>query len=291
MDNLQKELLKVYSILSLIPVYCTIAPLMWTYSYIYGLVFLIFPGLYFYTYMAFVIHESHHRYFKGHPNNLIFRIALMYAYGDPQVYSIVHPLHHKYVHTDKDLEINPLGKIKSKKLRIISRLLELTFGLIYVQIIIIYKIITNPELNKRFSLFNMFFNFSLSTLFYFLVGYISFSLGADIQSILLCYISTIWSALILIRIVQLVEHGDIFTEENDPYSRNLLTRNMSKDSFFERLFHFYTHNDSYNHTMHHLNASKFNRILPNNNTDSYNYIRLGNFQNILSLLKRGKNNE
>lgn len=284
MNRLHSELIKVYFSFLALPAYCVFAPIIWSQNLLLGTLFLLFPGLYLYIYMVFIIHEAYHKYFKGYHDFFIFRIASIYVFGDIQVYKIVHPLHHVYVHTEKDLEINPFGKILSKKLKFLDRILELTLGLIYTQFSIIFKIITDSKLRKKLSFFKMFLNFSMSFLFYFFTGYLSFSLGANINSILLCYIFTILVFSVLARIIQLIEHGDIFSDSANYKERNMLTRNLSKNTLLEKIYHFYTRNDSYNHTMHHLKASEFHRLTEENSNkahDSHNYISLKDFFNVI----------
>jgi hypothetical protein len=140
----------------------------------------------------------------------------------------------------------------------------------------------------------MFLSLLTSLLFYFATGYLAFFLGASVNSIFLCYVSTILIFSTLARFVQLIEHGDVFAEEATYKERNMLTRNLHKRGFLERVCHFYTHNDSYAHTIHHLNASKFNRILDKDNEkihDSYVYISLKDFINVIFFSLFGKNNE
>ncbi|MBC2579208.1 hypothetical protein HGI79_02595 [Clostridium sp. DJ247] len=75
------------------------------------------------TWLGFLMHECWHKYVPEINNKVFYRIFSWCLLNDPQVYNLVHGIHHSKVNSWEDIEFHPLGKIKNSLLRRIYNLM------------------------------------------------------------------------------------------------------------------------------------------------------------------------
>jgi hypothetical protein len=78
---------------------------------------------------------------------------------------------------------------------------------------------------------------------------------------LLAFALTYWLGSFFLHQSQLVEHGNLIINGTF-YQRNIRTRNLLPGGIFEKIFLFFTHNDSREHVLHHTMPDTHSRPFP-----------------------------
>ena len=99
------------------PLYLLIIPVVWQWQPLLAIIFIIFPGAYLYTWLAFLVHESWHHYVPGISHKLFYTVFSYFLLTDPQFYHLVHGSHHSKVNSWDDIELHPFGYIHNSKRR------------------------------------------------------------------------------------------------------------------------------------------------------------------------------
>lgn len=285
-----KESLIVYLLLILWPLYLLFLPYVYSWNNYFGLLFIIFPGLYMFPFLGLLIHETWHRYFDNVPNRLFYVIFCLMLISDPQVYDLVHTSHHADVNTFQDMQFHPLGNIKKRFWRIVYNFVEIFLGVVFVMTIAGIRLPRNPKYKTKYS-FGKFIAY--------LFGRITFIVGMGIlchlvwgvstYEILIPYLICYWMGSVLIHHGMLIEHGNLIVE-GTLKQRNIKTRNMIPNGIIERIILFFTHNDPLEHLLHHsmpqINTRPLPRTVPM--PDNSVYITFKQYLMILRDMLMGK---
>ena len=245
-----------------IAVYLVFLPALFANHPVLALVIIFYPGLRLYTYLGYLVHENWHGYFgTKHRDTLAFIYGII-AGIDTQIYENVHAYHHKYVHTYQDIEFYPLGNISHLGFKRLSNFLELIFGLFYVSLLQLRAIKDSPTLTANFSQKKHYFSLFFTLTFYTFCGYGAFILGATPKETIFCYLILLWLTSFTLHIGQLLQHGNIIIDDDNIKECEIYTRNLRYETLLEKLFHFFTHNDCLEHTIHHTHPHFHNRPFP-----------------------------
>lgn len=221
-------------------------------------IYMIFPGVYLFSWLAFLMHECWHEYFPKPFNQYFYIIYSWMLFTDPQIFDIIHPTHHHNVNTYDDIEFHPLGKIENRLLRIFYNFLEILLGTAFTITIAGLRISRNP----KFKLWKLIISIIISFVIWVSIGSLSnLLLASSISNIILSYLLSYWIASFFVHHNELVEHGNLIVTGNLE-KRILTTRNLNPKGILEKIFLFLTHNDSLEHTIHHSNPHIYNRPVP-----------------------------
>lgn len=79
-----------YLVLILWPVYLFLLPAVFVYGRWWVLLFMIFPGLYLFTWLRYLMQQSWHRYVPTVNNRFFYKVFALMILTDPQLYSMIH---------------------------------------------------------------------------------------------------------------------------------------------------------------------------------------------------------
>ncbi len=228
----------------------------------WSMVFMIFPGAWLFAWVAYLMHESWHRYVPNVPADLFFYIFGFMLIIDPQIYRLAHGTHHAEVHTWNDVEFHPWGRIAPGTRRRLYNLLEIVFGSIFMQFITTVRVPFLPQFEKRYRLWLTLVSPLVWLIFLGGLGWASWRVFGLVHtdvgiSYMLAYF---WGSFIQHN-SQLVEHGNIIAA-GDWRERNLKARNLRPEGILEKVFLFLTHNDSREHVLHHTLVQVYSRPFP-----------------------------
>jgi fatty acid desaturase len=244
------------------PLYLLVIPWLFHLWGWWSLLFMIFPGVWLFTWVGLLMHEAWHRYVPGLPHHFFY-----YAFGfmlltDPQIYRLVHGSHHADVNSWDDAEFHPLGRISRDGLRRVYNLLEILLGNIFWNLVATLTVPTLPRYRSRYRRWLTLTSFVVWIMF--LGGLASASLTifpVTLAELAVSFFISYYLGAVILHHSQLIQHGNLIGA-GDWRSRAMLTRNLKNDGFCERFFNFLTHNDSREHILHHTKVAVYTRPFP-----------------------------
>ncbi len=259
---IRRQAWKFYVCLLAWPLYLFLIPYVYHLLGWWSLLFMIFPGAWLFAWVAYLMHESWHKYVPTVPSDLFYYLFAFMLITDPQIYRLAHGSHHADVHTWKDVEFHPWGKIEPVAWRRLYNLMEIIFGSIFLQTLTTCILPFRRRFVTRYRLWLALVSPLVWLLFLGGIGWGAwrvFGLApaeVGIPFILVYY----WGALIQHH-SQLVEHGDIIVE-GEWEERTIKTRNLRRAGVPEKIFLFLTHGDSQEHVLHHTLVGVYSRPFP-----------------------------
>jgi hypothetical protein len=225
-------------------------------------VYLIFPGIFLFTRLGFLLHECWHKYIPKVNSKFFFNVFSVMILADPQLFYLVHGYHHRFVHTWEDAEFHPLGEIKSRGVRIIYNWCELLFGVAFVAIVGTAAISHDERFTKRYRFWKTLVAVLASVVFLCVIGFASHAVfKVPVSQIIITYVATYWLGSFILHHSQLIEHGNLIVEGSFA-ERNIRTRNLNPSGLLERIFLFLTHSDAREHVLHHTVPQVHSRPFP-----------------------------
>ena len=290
--RLRKLAVYNYLVLVLWPVYLFLLPPIFAYRIWLALLYMIFPGLYIFTWVGYLMHESWHKYLPNVSNRFFYNAFALMLLSDPQLYNIVHSTHHGQVNTYADAEFHPLGEIKSRPVRILTNWLEVVFGTAFLVVAANVTVPRNPLFTKKYRLWKLPVSTLAWAVFFGGAGWLShlvFRVG--LGQVFLSFGLSFWLGSFFLHQSQLVEHGNLFVEGTFK-ERNLYTRNLKPAGLAEKIFLFLTHNDSREHVLHHTHTRIHTRPFPGAipMPPEAVWITMGDYLRILGRMLVGKTN-
>ena len=261
-EQISKQSWKYYFVLFAWPVFLFTLPAVISKFGIFSLIYMIFPGIFLFTWTAYLMHESWHKYVKYVPNGFFYNIFALMLLMDPQIYSLLHGFHHSLVNTWDDTEFHPFGDIKNRKLKILYNILEIFFGMFFIFIISLFVVPNHKRYKTKYRYLEAIISFSVICAFLLSIGILSsLAFRVTITQIALSFLVMYFIGSLVIHHSQMVEHGNLIAE--GPWEeRNVFTRNLKHKVFLNRAFLFFTHNDSREHVLHHTLTTIYSRPFP-----------------------------
>lgn len=260
--QIQKQAWKFYFVAIAWPVYIFGLPWVYAKSGFAVFAFIIFPGIYLFTWMACLMHECWHKYVPNIPNNRFYNVFSYMLVTDPQIYRLLHGYHHSRVHTWDDTEFHPLGRIKNVYAARLYNLMEILLGVIFTFGFQMYIIPRHPRYKDRYKKGEHVVSNLMWILFYGGLGITSaFTFDLKASQVAIPVLVNFWLCSFFIHHAQLIEHGGLIVE-GDLKERNMQSRNLKDDSIIEKLFLFLTHGDAREHVLHHTHADIYSRPFP-----------------------------
>jgi hypothetical protein len=258
----KRQAWQFYFVLLAWPLYLFLLPLAFLKLGLWTIFAMVFPGLYLYTWLGFLMHESWHKYVPGLPHRFLYTIFAWMLITDPQVYHVLHWYHHSQVNTWNDSEFHPVGEIKNRFLRAVYNILEIVMGIVFLYIVAVARIPTNPQFKRKFKPLS-----TVTSLLAWVVVYGGIGFAASVVwGIEPAIVAVILAANLLLDSFflhqsQLVEHGNLIVE-GDYKTRNIRTRNLRRKGIAAKVFLFLTHGDSHEHVLHHTHVQVYARPFP-----------------------------
>jgi fatty acid desaturase len=260
--HLRKQAVYYYLVLIFWPVYLFLLPPVLVYGSWLVLLYLIFPGVYIFTWVAYLMHESWHKYVPTVNNQFFYNVFALMILSDPQLYLMTHSSHHGQVHTYRDAEFHPLGEINSRWVRVIYNWLEVIFGVAFLVGVASLTLPRDARYAQKYRVWKLLVAVGVWVVFLGGVGYLSHRVfGVVFSQVLLAYALCYWFGSFFLHQSQLIEHGNLIVE-GDFKQRNLYVRNLQPAGIIEKAFLFLTHNDAREHVLHHTLTSVHSRPFP-----------------------------
>jgi fatty acid desaturase len=261
-ERVRAQAWKYYFVLLAWPAYLFVLPAVYARAGWWSAAYMVFPGVYLFTWTGYLMHETWHKYVPNVPNGLFYNLYSWMLVTDPQVYRALHGYHHSAVHTWDDTEFHPLGEIKDGPLLAVYNFCEIFLGIIFISVLGQLVMPGHPVHGKNFSARRAALSGCAIALFLGGVLYLShLAFGVSASQALVPLAASLWLNSFVIHHSQLVEHGGLIVE-GDFGQRNLWARNLSPAGPAEKLFLFFTHGDSREHVLHHTLPRVYSRPFP-----------------------------
>jgi fatty acid desaturase len=261
-DMIKHQSWKYYFVIAAWPLYLLVLPLAFNKIGFISILFMIFPGVFLFTWVGFLMHESWHKYVPNIANNFFYVVFSWMLITDPQLYKMLHGGHHLNVNSWEDREFHPLGKIGNRALRKIYNCFEIILGIVFIVAVSSITIPFNSQYKAKYRFKSLAVSIFSWIIFLGGIGFLSHVIfGVSAWSIIIPYVITLWICSFVLHHSQLVEHGNLIAEGNWN-QRNLLTRNLKGDGVLEKIFLFLTHGDSREHVLHHTLVTVYSRPFP-----------------------------
>jgi fatty acid desaturase len=262
-ENLvRQQAVKYYLVLILWPAYLFFLPLVFARLGIFSLLYMIFPGIYLFTWVGFLMHESWHKYVPSIPNGFFYNAFALMLLSDPQLYQMTHGFHHSKVHTYEDAEFHPVGEVKNRALRIVYNWLEVMIGVAWLVLMASLAVPFDPRFSKKYRIWKL----PLSAVAWVVImgglGFLAHqAFGVSLLQIVIPFAASIWLNSFVLHQSQLMEHGNLYIDGSFD-ERSVWTRNLKKAGVIEAVILFFTHGDAEEHVLHHTLTKQYLRPFP-----------------------------
>jgi len=288
--RIRQQAIKYYLVLLMWPLYLFILPAVFARWGALTILFMIFPGVYLFTWVGYLMHESWHKYVPNIPNGFFYNSFALMLLSDPQLYQMTHGMHHSKVHTYEDAEFHPVGEIKNRTLRILYNWAEVFTGVAWLVIMATVAVPFDKRFSGRYRAWKPAASLAFWAVFMGGIGYLSHLVfGVTLLQIALSFAISIWLNSFILHHSQLIEHGNLYVEGTFE-QRNIWTRNLRPVGLAEKIFLFFTHGDSQEHVLHHTQTKYYLRPFTGTAPmpERSMYISLGDYLKILGRMLAGK---
>jgi fatty acid desaturase len=254
---------------------------------------MIFPGIWLYTWMAYLMHECWHKYVPNVPNDVFYNIFSCMMITDPQLYRIVHGWHHSQVNTYDDIEFHPLGEIKTRFLRAVYNFFEIMLGALWLLILGSIVLPRHPKFREKYRFWKLGLAVIVWVLHLGAIGFLSHLVfGVDGKMIAVLYVLTLYIGSAALHHAQMIEHGNLIVE-GDLHQRDVASRNLRPVGLMAKIWLFLTHNDSREHVLHHTLAKVHSRPFPGRIPlpEEAAFITLEDYRHIIGDMLRGRDSK
>ena len=282
-DMIKHQSWKYYFAAVAWPMYLLVLPFVFSKLGFFTIFLMIFPGVFIFTWVGYLMHESWHKYVPNIPNAFFFNILSFMLLTDPQIYKMLHGGHHMNVNSWEDRELHPVGKISNPIFRKIYNYVEVILGTVFLVAVSSVAIPFNPKYKDKYRFSSLIISIFVWGIFLGGIGFLShliFNLSDG--TIIIPYLISLWLCSFVLHQSQLVEHGNLIAE-GDWNVRNLLTRNLKADGILEKAFLFLMHGDSREHVLHHTIVKVYSRPFAGKVPMPEKAVYI-NFKNYLSIL-------
>jgi len=262
-ENLiRRQAVKYWLVLFLWPAYLFFLPPVFARLGIFSLVYMIFPGIYLFTWVGFLMHESWHKYVPNLPNGFFYNAFALMLLSDPQLYQMTHGFHHSKVHTYEDAEFHPVGEVRNRAIRIIYNWLEVIIGVAWLVLIASLAVPLDPRFSKRYRIWKLPISILAWVIIMGGIGFLAHTVfGVSLVQIVVPFVASIWLNSFALHQSQLIEHGNLYVDGTFD-ERNVWTRNLKKAGVIEAVILFFTHGDAEEHVLHHTLTKQYLRPFP-----------------------------
>ncbi len=289
-QEIKSQAWKFYFIMFAWPAYLFTLPYVFAAAGWWSVAYMIFPGLYLFTWLGYLMHETWHKYVTNIDNEKLYYVLSWMLLTDPQIYKILHGFHHSQVNTWDDTEFHPLGEIKSRAVKIIYNIAEIFLGIAFISLMGTAVLPAHPKYKAKYRRSSSLLTLLMIALFLGGLGTAAhFVFGVSAGAVAVSYLVSIWINSFFLHHSQMIEHGNLIVE-GDYNNRNIKTRNLSDKGFMEKIFLFFTHGDTREHVLHHTLVNVYSRPFPHKvpMPDNAVYITIKDYLRILGNMLIGK---
>ena len=209
-EFLKRQAWKYYAVVLAWLIYLLFLPWVWSHSMALGFILMIFPGVYIFTEMGFLMHECWHHYVPNVPNNIFYQIFSWLLLTDPQVYRLLHGSHHAQVNSWADWEFHPFGEIKSRLGRILLNVSELIFGIAALVVVQTYTMMNNVHFRGKFRIQSLLTAILIWIAYLVLISWAAQrAFSIPVSATVIPYVLTFWVGSLVLHHSQLIEHGNL----------------------------------------------------------------------------------
>jgi hypothetical protein len=258
-----------------------------------GFAIIVFPGVYLFAWIGFLMHETWHRYVRGIPNNAVYTVLAVILVSDPQIYRLVHGHHHAGVHTWEDMEFHPLGEIRSRLFRIVNNAMEIFIGIAYLVAVSLITVPRDGRFRGKYRPWKTWLSVVIWAAYLAGIGLLSATVfHVPAGDVAISYAIVFWAGSLVLHHSQLVEHGNLIVQ-GARHQRDRWTRNLGSSGFPEKFFLFLTHGDSREHVLHHTEPAVYSRPFPGKlpMSDNATVVTLKQYWTILKDMLAGRMSE
>jgi fatty acid desaturase len=260
--EIRREAWKYYFVLLAWPAYLFFLPFAFARLGWWTVLLMVFPGVWLFTWVGYLMHECWHKYVPGIPHGLFYILYSWMLVTDPQIYRLLHGHHHAEVNTWDDREFHPLGKPGSKRLWRLHNAAEITAG---VAFLVVSGLVQVPRLERYKAKYRISSTLLAIVMWAAIYGGLGWASVAVFKvrtgRVAAAYLLQFWLGSFVLHHSQLVEHGNLFVA-GDWNVRNVKTRNLRYRTLAEKIFLFLTHHDSREHVLHHTQVRVYSRPFP-----------------------------
>lgn len=261
-DALRRQAWKYWFVMAAWPVFLILLPLVYEKNLFAAIIFIVFPGTWLFTWLAFLMHEAWHKYVPGLPNRGMFHVFGWMLLIDPQVFHFAHTSHHKHVNSYRDVEFYPFGWIHNRSIRRLYHLLQIFLGGIFTQPMMSLGVMRHSQFSRKYSPFKGLVSVLVWVTFIVSTGSVALAISSiNPVELVMLYVLVYWSGALLVHHDQLMQHGNLIVK-GDYDQRNRGTRNLNPNGLMARIFLFFTHNEGLEHVLHHTRPDLYNRPFP-----------------------------
>jgi fatty acid desaturase len=289
-EEVRAQRWKFYAAVAAWPAYLVLIPWAFARLGVWSLPLLVFPGSYLFAWNGYLMHESWHKLVPGLPNELLFTVYSWMLLTDPQLYRLLHGLHHSEVNTWADLEFHPVGEIRGRGWTRLYNAAEIVLGSIFVQIVTTVVVPRDPRYRVKYRRGSLLASLAAWIVIFGGAAWAAVALfGVRPVHVVVPVALTVWLGSLLLHHNQLVEHGNLIVAGSWE-ERNARTRNLRRQTLLERLFVFLSHHDSEEHIHHHTMARVYTRPFPGRVAMPAGavYITLGGYLGVLGDMLAGR---
>ena len=290
---LRRQAWKYYFVLFAWPAYLFLLPYAFAQLGWWSLGLVIFPGVYLFTWMGYLMHESWHKYVPNVPNGFFYNVFSWMLITDPQIYGLLHGHHHAEVNTWDDREFHPLGEIHSAGWRRGYHFLEVFTGIVFI---VVLSAVMLPRLERYQAKYRVSSAILAVLMWVVILGGLGLGSARAFElraaPVLMAYGVLLIACSLVLHHSQMVEHGNLIVP-GDWKQRNLKTRNLRRQTCLEKAFSFMTHGDAREHVLHHTQVQVHSRPFPGLTPlpEGSVIISLKQYMGILGDMLAGKNSE
>ena len=261
-NTLRRQAWKYWLAMAAWPVFLILLPLVYGKNQLAATIFIIFPGIWLFTWLVFLMHEAWHKYVPGLPNRGMFHVFGWMLLMDPQVFHLAHTSHHKDVNSYRDIEFYPFGRIHNRNIRRFYHLLQILLGSVFTQPMMSIGVMCHPQSSRKYSPLKGLASVLIWVTFIVSTGSFALAISSiDPAELVMLYVLVYWSGALLIHHDQLMQHGNLIVK-GDYEQRNRATRNLNSNGLVAQIFLFFTHNEGLEHVLHHTRPDLYNRPFP-----------------------------
>lgn len=261
-EAIRRQAWKYYFVMLAWPAFVFVFPWALAHLKFFAIFPLVFPGLYLFTWVGYLMHESWHSYVPNVANSFFYSLFSLMLITDPQVYKMLHGHHHMEVNSWDDREFHPAGRIEKVALRRVHNFLEIAGGVAFLVVVSLFFIPRDSRYRDQFRWKRLFLSSLAWLVFLGGLGAASrYVLGVSGKTVVLADALLFWAGSFLLHHSQLVEHGNLIVQ-GEWRVRNLRTRNLRRRTLAEKMFLLLTHGDAAEHVLHHTMVKVHSRPFP-----------------------------
>ncbi|AQT70319.1 Fatty acid desaturase [Anaerohalosphaera lusitana] len=259
-EELRRQAWKYWVVVLAWPVYLFCIPAVFDAFGWWAVLLMVWSGAWLYTWIGCLMHECWHKYVPNVPNEGLYKVYSWMLGTDPQNYRLVHGFHHSKVNSWEDTEFHPVGEVREGWRRRMYNAAEILLGVIWTFGLLTAVLGFHERYREKWRLRSLLVSLAAVTVFYGGIGTAAvFVWGVAVWQAVVAIGLSFWLGAFWVHQDQLVQHGGLIVE-GDVKERNIRSRNLRRETVWEKAFLFMVHGDCREHVLHHTNVREHSRV-------------------------------